>query len=183
MVGIGKRIRIARINRGWTLAQLASETGFSQSYVSQVERGLINPSIAGLRKLAAILNLNPAELIDEPLSVSPVSVVRKGQRKRFRFPTQDIDYELLTADLRGKPFQFTWFVMPVGSDSGSAALLHDGVECGLIIQGTLEFTVDGEVHVLNAGDSIFLPSTSPHTWRNIGDVDVHAVWVGSPPSL
>jgi transcriptional regulator with XRE-family HTH domain len=183
MTTLGQKVRQARRAKELTLAQLAKETDFSFSYISQVERGIINPSVSALQKLARVLDLPPSDLLDEPVETSVVSIVRKGNRWRYRYPGNEIDGELLTNGLRGKPFQFTWYTMPVGSTSGTTLIVHEGVECGFVIKGTLEVTVGNETFTLHEGDTAYFPSSMPHSWRNIGDVDVYAVWVGCPPSL
>ena len=37
-----------------------------------------------------------------------------------------------------------------------------------VIEGEVEFTVDGKTTLLNGGDSIFLPRNIPHTWKVVG---------------
>ena len=68
----------------------------------------------------------------------------------------------------------------VGGASSSEEALHRhaGQELGFIISGSLEVRVGFEVHRLEAGDAIAFDSTTPHRLYNVGDVPVHAVWLG-----
>jgi transcriptional regulator with XRE-family HTH domain len=60
--GIGARIRAARTAAGWTQAQLAGES-FSKAYVSALENGLVQPSMAALAYLAERLGTSAAALV------------------------------------------------------------------------------------------------------------------------
>ena len=52
---LGDKIREVRKRADFTLNQLASASGLTASYISQVERNLTEPSISSLRKIAAAL--------------------------------------------------------------------------------------------------------------------------------
>ncbi|MBF6841806.1 helix-turn-helix domain-containing protein, partial [Acinetobacter baumannii] len=52
---LGNKIREVRQKAKLTLNDLASKTGLTASYISQVERGLIDPSISSLRRISAAL--------------------------------------------------------------------------------------------------------------------------------
>jgi len=46
-----------------TQEQLAETAGFSQQYISNLERGLCNPTIVTLHELAQALRLTPVDLL------------------------------------------------------------------------------------------------------------------------
>jgi DNA-binding transcriptional MerR regulator len=50
--GVGPRLRALRAAGGWSLAAVATRSGFSVSFLSAVERGHANPSVGTLFKLA-----------------------------------------------------------------------------------------------------------------------------------
>ncbi len=60
--GIGARVRSARTAAGWTQAQLAGER-FSKAYISALENGLVQPSMAALTYLAERLGTSMAALV------------------------------------------------------------------------------------------------------------------------
>ena len=61
---LGYAIRTYRKKAGMTLVELAKKADFSISYLSQIERSLLTPSIATLRRLADALGV--------PASVRPM---------------------------------------------------------------------------------------------------------------
>ncbi|MHC4976740.1 MAG: helix-turn-helix domain-containing protein [Planctomycetota bacterium] len=62
---LGKRIRLARTHRGWTLRELSDESGVSVSQLSSVERGAHMPSIESLLAVAQALRAKPSAWFEE----------------------------------------------------------------------------------------------------------------------
>jgi transcriptional regulator with XRE-family HTH domain len=61
---LGAVLRSLRKNRGYTLAEVASTTGLSVSFLSDVERGRTRPSLDSLVKLADCYNSSITTIID-----------------------------------------------------------------------------------------------------------------------
>lgn len=57
---LGRRIRIARTERGWTLKELSERSGVSVSQLSSIERGTHLPSIESLLVVAESLEARPS---------------------------------------------------------------------------------------------------------------------------
>ena len=60
---VGRNVRAARVERGMTQERLAEVSGFSQQYISDLERGRRNPTIVSLYELAQALSVTPIELL------------------------------------------------------------------------------------------------------------------------
>jgi quercetin dioxygenase-like cupin family protein len=58
---------------------------------------------------------------------------------------------------------------------------HDQEQIGFVYQGELTLTVDGEEHLVGAGDAYLLESNEPHSGENRGDEDVIGIDVFAPP--
>jgi len=61
----GKNIRRLRIARGLTQKQLAREAGCTDSHITQIEGGQVNPSLKRLRMIAGVLKVPVAKLLEE----------------------------------------------------------------------------------------------------------------------
>lgn len=59
----GKRIKALRTERGWVLKELAPRAGISISYLSEIERGNVNPSLDTLQAIAGALGVDTQVLI------------------------------------------------------------------------------------------------------------------------
>lgn len=60
---LGRNVRKRRIEAGLTQEQLSELSGFSQQYISDMERGLRNPTIVSLYELAQAIGTTPVVLI------------------------------------------------------------------------------------------------------------------------
>ncbi|MBD3770798.1 MAG: helix-turn-helix transcriptional regulator [Rhodobacterales bacterium] len=59
----GKRLRALREERGWSQEEFADRAGLHRTYVSAVERGVRNPTLSVLERLAKALGVSMAELV------------------------------------------------------------------------------------------------------------------------
>ena len=67
MSRIGVRIRKLREEQGISQQALADAIGVQQSTISEIERGSNQPSWKTLHKLAQFFDMQPGQLIDEPV--------------------------------------------------------------------------------------------------------------------
>lgn len=59
-----------RLQKGWSQKELASRLGTSQSYIARLEAGSIDPQVSTLRRLAEVLEVEPAALFNAISGVS-----------------------------------------------------------------------------------------------------------------
>ena len=87
-----------------------------------IERDLLHPSVSTLKRIAQALGIAAGKLMF-PSGKAPgramVSLQRKGARKRILFPHSNIEYELLTPDLRRR-VSMLWVSAQPGAESGPA---------------------------------------------------------------
>ena len=60
---LGDAVRQARKRRGLSQEQLGFESGLDRTYISGVERGVRNPTVQSLRRLADALDTRPSRLL------------------------------------------------------------------------------------------------------------------------
>jgi len=53
-----------RLQKGWSQKALAARLGTSQSYIARLEAGSIDPQVSTLQRLAAALEIQPAEVLE-----------------------------------------------------------------------------------------------------------------------
>ena len=61
---VGRNVRRIRLARGLTQERLSEVSGFTQQYISGLERGRRNPTVVTLFELAQALGAKPVDLID-----------------------------------------------------------------------------------------------------------------------
>ena len=62
---LAKNLRGFRLDKAWSQDELAERAELDRTYVSDVERGLRNPSIKTLARLAAALQISIGDLCDD----------------------------------------------------------------------------------------------------------------------
>lgn len=175
---IVERLAHLRQERGLTLAEVAASTGLSAGYVSAVERGRANPSIATLQKLASLYRSSVLALFGDRHTVR--RLVRPRDRWVLR-PEPGVQLELLALGT-GQMEPHLFRLAPKTSSGG--AYRHEGEEFLYLLQGKLEIWLDDiERYVLEPGDSLYFSSSQPHRWRTLSQGETVLLWINTPPSF
>ncbi len=179
-VTLGDDVRKLRKARGLSLTTLAQAIGRSVGFVSQLERGRSQPSIADLRAIAGALGvpLGWFFMVDALDEAERGHVVRAGARRRLGTVTDGLVEELLSPDIGGA-FETFLSIFAPGAEL-PRPMQRDSEEEGYVIQGQLDLWIAGRWHHLHSGDS-FRIVREPFRWRNPGSVEARAVWVIAPP--
>ena len=181
-LSLGTKLRDLRRSRRLTMKDVAAASELTESFISQVERDSVNPSIASLLRITSALGVHIADLFDRAGTPNG-RVVRRSQRSRMVYPGFASWDGLLSPNLQGK-LQVTWAESDPGGSSGDQPYTHPGdEECIVVIKGTLEVCVGDERYVLKAGDAITFESRTPHKWKNVGRGRMTAIWIVTPPSF
>jgi len=177
---LGQRVRDLRAQTGVSMRALAARAGVSAGYISQIENGQANPSLAVIRSIAESFGVTWLELFQP--TPRHGRVLRREDRPRL-FSDGNVAHYGITQPPVGNVEVLVTEYAP-GQGTGGDDYTHgDSQEICLVIRGSLEFTVDGETTVLDAGDSIEYRTSVPHRLVNIGDDVAEAVWVVTPPSV
>jgi transcriptional regulator with XRE-family HTH domain len=59
---IGANVRALRHERGWSQEEFGDRVGLHRTYVSQIERGVRNPTASVIERLAIALDVRPSTL-------------------------------------------------------------------------------------------------------------------------
>ena len=59
---LGNKVRELRKAKGWTQEKLEEHSGLDRTYISDIERGIRNPSLKSLEKLAKALKIKVSDL-------------------------------------------------------------------------------------------------------------------------
>lgn len=199
MENLGSRIRAERRKRKLTLEVFSRKTELSKSFLSQIERGLAQPSISSLKRIAREFDVSVVDLFSEEAKktdssgsppnpqkngktyVEEVQVVRASRRKSLTLPGANVSYDLLTPDLN-RHLEVMFMKINPGENSGEEPMIDlPGEKFGLILTGMLEVSVGKDMYRLSAGDSIYFPAHFPHSWRGLGQEPIEVIWVLTPP--
>ncbi len=176
---LGQRIRDVRQKKGMTLRETAIAADVSESFLSQVERGLANPSVASLRRIADAMNERVASFF---VGEAPSGMlVRVKDRRRLVHPMGMLEDYLLTPPT-ARRLQIIYCVVGPGEGSGQERYTHVAdEECLVVLSGSLEVSTDAETYSLNSGDALLLDPKNPHGFYNAGREPATMLWVQTPP--
>ncbi len=180
-INIGNKIKKLRKKNGLSISLLSEKSGVSTGLISQVERNLVMPSVENLWKIAQALNVNVGYFFEENTSHEDL-IVRKSDRKIIKFNEGNAIYQQLTPEIE-KDLEFYEITVKSGKESASDFVKHEGVECGVILKGSLDIIIGQDIHHLEEGDSIYFKSSLPHKFVNNGDSDCLSFWVMTPASF
>lgn len=63
LIELGKRIRFLRLERKWSQEDLALAAGINKNYLSDLERGMRNPTFEVLDKIATAFGMSLSQLL------------------------------------------------------------------------------------------------------------------------
>jgi transcriptional regulator with XRE-family HTH domain len=184
--GIGQRLRQVRLEHGISLRELARRLALSPNAVSKIETGKMRPSLRTLHALVAVFELSVDEVFAEhpPPSSYESSVADVGTitiERAYDRPAMSLNSHVefgRTRSLADNVELVEATYAPGGSSDPSALGPSDEQALGyVVLSGTLRVVVGSERFVLGAGDSINLPSRTPHQLFNDGPEHARAMWV------
>jgi len=176
---LGLQIRKKREQMGVTLTKAAKEMNISPSLLSQIERGLVSPSISTLRTIADYLGTYIGVLLGERISKENAVIVRKGNENHSIIWGKGVKFHILSPGNSNLEFMYDEY--EVNSSTGDKLYRHEGEECAFVLEGKLGINLNGNKFILNKGDFIWFQSTIPHQIKNLSDKKSVAVWVDTPP--
>jgi transcriptional regulator with XRE-family HTH domain len=177
---LGRKVRSLREARGLSLKALAEGAGVSESFVSQIERGVANPSVASLRRLSEALGASVGSLFEGPATRG--RLVRSHERARLVDPARRWEDFLITPRDAAR-LQVILSVIEPNAGSGDEPYSHESdEECVIVLKGRLEFRVGDDEYLLDEGDSLVFESRVPHWNRNPGPSKAEVLWITTPPS-
>lgn len=170
---LGQKIRSFRKERNLTLKEIAVATGFSISFLSQLERGKSSATLESLKKIAMVLHVSPAHFFDEEKPEKP-----GGSLMIDRIASSGIHYQNLAPGLDSLDFMPMRVTLEPGEDGGQP-ITHSGQEFVYVLDGVLSVEVAGIQHEMTTGESLFYNAQESHYWYNRSDTEVIFLCVSS----
>lgn len=185
-LGIGKKIMTLREEKEMAVAALASDAGVTTALLSQIEQGVVPPTLATLINISNALGVGMDTFFVRDTGEERVELTRADERLSVH-RSRDTDHARMTYNYHAlsyrlknrqmEPF-FVEFDSTVEEDS--VPLSHGGEEFCFCLEGEIEFITDEKRIILRPGDSLHFYSHVPHVIRGIGPVNPKAVFVLLP---
>ena len=151
IAGLGDRLRGLRARAGWTLDELARQTSLSKSYLSRLEDGDRQPSLAALLSISRAYGVSLAALFEGKQDDDRTDVVTQAGTIR---PQQGngLIYRSLSSAARPVSMQPLRVTVPAAR-TGTELYRHEGEEWLYVLAGTLRLTLSDDTFTLSPGDA------------------------------
>jgi transcriptional regulator with XRE-family HTH domain len=163
---IGEHIRRLRTERRLSVRAFAAETGFSASFISQLENGQVAPSLGSLHKIAETLGVTLGEFFAAAETGDELMIVRPQDRHRLDSTWTDAHIEALGSMKQSHRLEPMVAVFGPGGKSGKRPHDQAREEFAFVVRGEVTLTLADEENTLRAGDAVMLPARAPRLWEN-----------------
>jgi len=178
----GNKVRKLRKEKGMTIDELSAKSGFTSSYISQVERNLIEPSLSALTKICKVLEISPYYFMDN--QENNVIVTRKEERQKLVITEyhKELQFLIPINDEKKSKFNFNVFETIIGPGKWDSQnfIIIDSDKCVIIKKGTLLININDYNELLQEGDSIYICSNTPHKLYNPTEENCDIICIISP---
>ena len=182
---LGDKVRSLRKKLGMTQKELAEQVGLTPSFISQLEKNLISPSLDSLLRLSEKLDTQPIYfLTDEQSGPWQKMIIKPRERQEVHLKgakVAEVKLQLLVSDVLNRRMEPYLVSLKKGGKINGNLFNHRGDEFAYVMEGDVEVEIQGEKQVLRQGDSIYIGSTAPSRWINTSKGETVLFWVLSPP--
>lgn len=180
--GVGERLRALRVARGMSARDLARRLGISPSAVSQIERGVMQPSVSRLIAITDELDVPLTSVFDASGPSGTATPASFGLRRAEQDAGIVLDDGVLFRRISpvatpGVDYFESTYPPGATAHGGADLFRHEGYEVGTVVSGELTVDFDDERVILRAGDAISYPCSRPHRLHNTSSEPVVARWL------
>lgn len=189
---VGHRLRALRLASGRSLRSVAEVVGISPSALSQIENGVMQPSVNRLIEIVNVLGVPVSAIfeghdvlelvnLDAEGTTEPIPGVRviDGVARPVATLGQGVVYRSLSpVRLDGIDLYETIYPPLASSSVDGAMLVHEGYEVGRVVSGELTFEFSEGSVVLGPGGSLSFSAARPHRVVNTSPENAAvAIWM------
>ncbi len=162
---VGTRIKTLREQKGISIEDLASLTGFDKERLENIEKGIVKPQLGTVMKLSRALDSALGRLVSG-VGDKLYSITRKEDRKRVSRSTSPkgetnlYSYMSLAPEVKGRHMEA--LIVQLEENPAKEVSVHNGEEFIFVLEGSVELQIGKETFELNPGDSVYYLSTTPH---------------------
>ncbi len=182
---IGQKIKTLRANRKLTLEQLAKSSGVSKSMLSQIERGMTNPTLATVWSLTQSLEIDIADLLSGPQkdnsNATFFSITKHHQTPEIQSADGKCILRILGPIEQVSETEWYDLILEPGGILESEGHSRGTVEHLTLLEGQLSIKNDAVAHEIQPGDTARYQADVPHFIENKGESSARALMVVLSP--
>lgn len=166
---VGRRVKKLRHDCGWSLEELASNSGVSRSMLSEIERERANPTLTVTFRIARAFGITLQDLIgDVEAPVSNIQVIRAADRNQVFRSDKQCEIRTLSPLNLEKDVEFYELKLHPGGALRSQPHFEGTREFLTVVGGSVRIESGNSVQDLSKGDSGTYRVDVPHAIINTG---------------
>jgi transcriptional regulator with XRE-family HTH domain len=173
---IGKRIKQARLNKGFTQQDLANRCGFTKSLLSKIENGQTASAVATLSKIADNLEIPLSWFLEENEQQNLILLPNNNRTSKIGSKEMGYMYERLANRSRFSKIEPVLVTVPPDSEV-TEPFTHSEEEFIYILSGAIYLWYDGESNLLKEGDSAYFNGVIPHIFLPANDQEAKVLTI------
>jgi len=163
--GFGARIGKLREGQGWSREALAETTGQTPDFIAQVESEEISPPVSFLVRLAGALDVDPGTFLHK----EEQTAIRDQRVQSFMKRTRSYSYQTLTPGAEKSHLRAFMVTIESHHAHKPVEYRHEGEEFIYVMEGDLELTLGGKIHVLKKTECMHFNSDIPHKLKSLSN--------------
>lgn len=180
---IGEKIRNIRKSKNLTIVELSERINVTSGYISQIERDLISPSLAVLKRLSDALEIPLSALFLEDNNQNVVTI-QQNERTKVKFGNINVELEfimpILNKNDKANSVEAFLFKLKPKTWISEQTIRHESKECIYVLSGEIQCHVGSNIYTVSEGDSICVPENNGHMIFNSNDDVSEALCIISP---
>ena len=176
---IGKKINQFRKEKGLTIKDFSEMSGISTALVSQLERGIGNPTLSVLRQICRTLETSMSSLFFEEIDNASL-ICRASGRERIHNPNEknSVYYNLTPGPLKSNVGLLLMSLNP-HSETNEGFSQHFEEEIAYLVEGNASIVFEDEEFLLHQGDTVRILPSRKHKMRNDSAKPVQVLFIKS----
>ncbi len=178
---IGTHLKAVRQLYGMSQRELAKRAGVTNGLISLIEQNRVSPSVSSLKKV----------LDGVPMTLADFFTLGRTGRDPVFFPgdtqpdvgSAGLSQWLVGSGLTARSMTVLREKYAPGMDTGELVTAPAGERSGIVVRGSIELHVAGDMRVLVAGDGYYFRNTLPHRFHNPGRNECEIFSVTVPASI
>jgi transcriptional regulator with XRE-family HTH domain len=172
---VAQIIRDLRTRKKITVRQLAQRIERSIGFISQIERGLSQPSVEDLLAISEALQV-PFTYFAEPAQSPAHPLLTRPDERRTLSYARGVSDRVISPSLSSQLILLETRLEP-GADFGERSIIDSAEQAGYVLEGELTLWVNGEQLQLGTGDGFQIPGGVPCRCANQSHQLTRVIWV------
>jgi quercetin dioxygenase-like cupin family protein len=161
------KMKKLRVRKRISLEDLATKTGYSEEYLSQIENNEVLAPVSVILSVSQALSIASEDFLATKEEKRTRRRELKQRRESFEKRAENYSYEVLTPQGKHKHLNAFKVTIQPQQDLAMVEYHHLGEEFIYVLSGTLELKVGRLTYKLEAEESIHFDSSKAHRLRSL----------------